>query len=97
MLPLTLADVFFTDGDAVQNFISGIDQSQKERQEYVHKAIRQLLGFDDVEAAERVVKNVHQRFVRDLRESGSERLKMQKPKERESQSKLMPKNKNRTV
>ena len=75
MLPLTLADVFFTDGDAVQNFISGIDQSQTERQEYVHKAIRQLLGFDDVEAAERVVKNVHQRFVRDLRGSGSERLK----------------------
>ena len=75
MLPLTLADVFFTDGDAVQNFISGIDQSQRERQEYVHKAIRQLLGFDDVEAAERVVKNVHQRFVRNLRESGSERLK----------------------
>ena len=55
MLPLSLADVFFTDGDAVQNFVSGIDQSERARQEYVHQAIRQLLGFDVVESAESVL------------------------------------------
>ena len=75
MLPRNLADVFFTDGDAVQNFITGIDQSQKERQEYVHRAIRQLLGFDDVENAEKILKTVHQGFRRQLRESGSQSLK----------------------
>ena len=37
MMPLSLADVFFTDGDAVQNFVSGIDQSERDRQEYVHQ------------------------------------------------------------
>ena len=47
MMPLSLADVFFTDGDSVQNFVSGIHQSERDRQEYVHQAIRQLLGFEE--------------------------------------------------
>ena len=55
--------------------LPGIDQSQKERQEYVHRAIRQLLGFDDVENAEKILKTVHQGFRRQLRESGSQSLK----------------------
>ena len=75
MLPLSLADVFFTDGDAVQNFLSGIDQSEGDRQEYVHKAIRQLLGFDDVELAEEVLGTISRRFRRLLRDSGSAELK----------------------
>ena len=62
MLPLSLADVFFTDGDAVQNFVSGIDQSERDRQEYVHQAIRQLLGFDEVEAAEKVLGTNFKKF-----------------------------------
>ena len=74
MLPLSLADVFFTDGDAVQNFVSGVDQSEKDRQEYVHKAIRQLLGFDDVESAQRVLGTVSRRFRRNLLDSGSQEL-----------------------
>ena len=75
MLPLSLADVFFTDGDAVQNFVSGIDQSERDRQEYVHQAIRQLLGFDDVEAAERILRTISKGFRRELRDSGSVELK----------------------
>ena len=78
MLPLSLADVFFTDGDAVQNFVSGIDQSEKDRQQYVHKAIRQLLGFDDVESAQKVLGTVSRRFRRDLLDSGSQELKAAK-------------------
>ena len=75
MLPLSLADVFFTDGDAVQNFVSGIDQSERDRQEYVHKAIRQLLGFEDVESAQRVLGTISRRFRRQLLDSGSVELK----------------------
>ena len=74
MLPLSLADVFFTDGDAVQNFVSGINQSERERQEYVHQAIRQLLGFDVVESAESVIGTISKSFRRKLRDSGSEEL-----------------------
>ena len=74
MLPLSLADVFFTDGDAVQNFVSGIDQSERARQEYVHQAIRQLLGFDVVESAESVLGKISRSFRRQLRDSGSEEL-----------------------
>ena len=88
MLPLNLADVFFTDGDAVQNFISGIDRSQRERQDYVREAIRQLLGFDEVETAERVLKNVHQRFRRELRESGSDALKNAETRREELDNRL---------
>ena len=76
MMPLSLADVFFTDGDAVQNFVSGIDQSERDRQEYVHQAIRQLLGFDEVELAEKVIGTISKRFRRELRDSGSLQLKV---------------------
>ena len=75
MMPLSLADVFFTDGDAVQNFVSGIDQSEGDRQEYVHQAIRQLLGFEEVELAEKVLGTISRSFRRDLRDSGSVQLK----------------------
>lgn len=74
MLPISLANVFFTDGDAVQNFVSGIDQSRRDRQEYVHQAIRQLLGFDDVESAQRVLGTISKNFKKELRKSGSVEL-----------------------
>ena len=88
MLPLKLADVFFTDGDAVQNFISGIDRSQEERQDYVREAIRQLLGFDEVETAGKVLDYVHRRFRRELRESGSDALKNAETKREELDKRL---------
>ena len=49
MLPISLANVFFTNGDDVQRFISSGQQAEQERQEAVHMAIRQLLGLDHVE------------------------------------------------
>ena len=73
MLPLSLADVFFTDGDSVQSFVAG--KSEADRQEYVHKAIRQLLGFDDVERAEELLDPISKKFRRELRASGSVELK----------------------
>ena len=96
MLPMSLADVFFTDGDAVQNFVSGIDQSERDRQEYVHKAIRQLLGFDDVEAAERILGTISRGFIRELRDSGSVELKAAQERLEEIEDGLAGKRKERT-
>lgn len=73
MLPLHLADVFFTDGDAVQGFIAG--PLGADRQDYVHNAIRHLLGFDEVERAEQLLERISKRFRTELRASGSDELK----------------------
>ena len=91
MLPQKLADVFFTDGDSVQNFVSGTDKSQKDRQQYVHDAIRQLLGFDDVEAAEKILGTVSQNFRKELRSSGSIELKTAEARRQEVEDKLKAK------
>ncbi len=80
MMPLSLADVFFTDGDAVQNFVSGIGPSPRDRQEYVHQAIRQLLGFEEVELAKKVLEKISRRFRHELRGSGSVELKVAEEK-----------------
>ncbi len=72
VLPLTLAHVFFTDGDAVQRFISAGEQSS---QEYVHQAIRQILGLDDVELAQNRLQFVNRKFRQELTSSGSIGLK----------------------
>ena len=88
MLPLNLSDVFFTDGDAVQNFVAGIDQSREDRQEYVHSAIRQLLGFEEVELAEKQLGTVSRRFRRELRGSGSEQLRVAEDQLEEVESAL---------
>lgn len=49
-LPLRLRDVFFTDGDSVQAFISGQIATRK-RQDRVQNAIRDLLGIDRLRTA----------------------------------------------
>ena len=61
-LPMRLKDVFFTDGDSVQTFISG-QIGARERQNRVQNAIRDLLGIekfqtaaDDIEAVFRTVR-----------------------------------------
>ena len=41
--------MFFTNGDDVQRFIGGGHRGDRERQEAVHQAIRQLLGLKSVE------------------------------------------------
>ena len=60
-LPEQLRDVFFTNGDSVQTFISG-QIGARQRQSRVHDAIRNLLGIDrfrtaagDIEAAFRAL------------------------------------------
>ena len=74
LLPLNLADVFFTNGDDVQRFISSGHQSDLERQKAVHSAIRQLLGLDDVEAIEKHLLNIARSLKRELADDGGEEL-----------------------
>ena len=75
MLPLSLAEVFFTNGDDVQRFISSGQQAEQERQEAVHKAIRQLLGLEYVENAERHLVYVARKMKSELAATGGEALK----------------------
>ena len=96
MLPLSLADVFFTDGDAVQNFVSGIEQSERDRQEYVHQAIRQLLGFNEVESAEKILGTISRRFRRELRDSGSVELKVAEERLEDLEDELVGKQEERS-
>ena len=47
-VPLRLANVFFTDGDDVQRFVSN-RVGQRERQAAVHDAVKQLLGLEELD------------------------------------------------
>ena len=76
MLPHSLANVFFTNGDDVQRFISSGQQAEQERQEAVHKAIRQLLGLDYVENAEKHLVSVARKMKGELADTGSQALKI---------------------
>ena len=76
MLPFNLADIFFTNGDDVQRFIAGGQQAERARQDAVHKAIRQLLGLEQVEVAESHLVAVQREFRRALAAVGSEDLQL---------------------
>lgn len=56
-VPLRLRDVFFTNGDDVQTFISGREGSQQ-RQDKVHRAIQALLGLEAMRVAMRDLEDV---------------------------------------
>ena len=75
LLPLSLADVFFTNGDDVQRFISGNQRSERERQAAVHDAIRQVLGLENVETAEKHLSTIAKEFRRELANTGGSELK----------------------
>ncbi len=88
MLPLSLANVFFTNGDDVQRFISSGQQAEQERQEAVHKAIRQLLGFEFVESAEKHLVSVARKVKSELASTGSEALQTAQDKLNEIEDKI---------
>jgi DNA sulfur modification protein DndD len=50
LVPLRLSDLFFTNGDDIQKFISGRLHSH-ERQDKVHRAIRELLAIEQLTGA----------------------------------------------
>ena len=74
-LPRNLADVFFTNGDDVQRFISsGQQAAPRERQKAVHFAIRQLLGLDNIEVAENDLSYIVNKLKRELAAGGGKEL-----------------------
>lgn len=67
--PRRLREVFLTDGDRVQRFISGI-VAARERQHNVHQAIRALLGLDRLDEVEQDLVAVEKQFRKELADSG---------------------------
>lgn len=68
-LPKRLQDVFFTDGDSVQTFISG-QIGTRQRQGRVQDAIRDLLGIDNFRIAEGDLQAVFRNFRVEAAKSG---------------------------
>lgn len=61
LVPSRLRDVFFTNGDDVQRFISG-HVSSRERQGLVHESIRNLLGLEALRTAKDDIDTAHKRL-----------------------------------
>ena len=74
LLPRNLADVFFTNGDDVQRFITSGQRPDRERQAAVHNAIRQLLGLNNVEEAKKTLSTISRSLKRNLANEGGEKL-----------------------
>lgn len=70
LLPASLRDVFFIDGDRALAFIEATDE-QKVKRERVAKAVRSLLGLDLLEEAERHVDNARREAVSAIKKLGA--------------------------
>lgn len=68
LAPDQLKNIFFTDGDAVQRFITG-ELGASARQSAVHEAIRALLGLDVLRTAEADLTKAQKTFKRRLAEA----------------------------
>lgn len=68
LAPDQLKDIFFTDGDAVQRFITG-ELGPGARQSAVHDAIRALLGLDSFRTAASDLTRAQKTFKRRLAEA----------------------------
>jgi DNA sulfur modification protein DndD len=77
LIPLRLRDVFFTNGDDVQRFISG-HVSSRERQELVHESIRKLLGLEALRMAKGDIEVAHKRLRSEAaRKGGADTTKIE--------------------
>lgn len=70
LLPPSLKDIFFIDGDRALAFIEATDE-QKVKRERVRKAVRSLLGLDLLEDAERHVDKARQEAVATIKKLGA--------------------------
>ncbi|HWA67417.1 MAG TPA: AAA family ATPase [Mycobacteriales bacterium] len=68
-IPLRLKDIFFTNGDDVQTFISGSVSSQQ-RQDRVHRSIRMLLSLDTLRTAKEDLEFVFKKLRAEVSRSG---------------------------
>ena len=69
LLPASLRDVFFIDGDRALGFIEATDE-QRVKRERVGRAVKALLGLDLLEAAERHVDHARREAVSAIRDLG---------------------------
>jgi len=77
LLPLNLREIFFTNGDAVQTFITR--ESSQQAQEKVHRAIRSLLGLDAMRTAAEDLDVVARKMGSDaMKAGGSDTSALQK-------------------
>lgn len=70
LLPPSLKDIFFIDGDRAMRFIEASDE-QKAKRERVEEAVRSLLGLDLLEDAQRHVDKSRQEAVSSIRRLGA--------------------------
>lgn len=70
LLPPSLKDIFFIDGDRALAFIEATDE-QRVKRDRVAKAVRALLGLDLLEDAERHVDKARQEAVSAIRKLGA--------------------------
>lgn len=68
IIPLRLRDVFFTNGDDVQRFISG--ESTAQVQTLVHQTIKALLGHDNMRMALNDINSVYMRLRSEVAKQG---------------------------
>jgi len=91
LLPASLRDVFFIDGDRALAFIEATDE-QRVKRERVAKAVRALLGLDLLEEAERHVDYARREAVGSIKKLGAgtdlERLLENRQRLEDEQSKL---------
>jgi DNA sulfur modification protein DndD len=73
--PERLREVFLTDGDRVQRFISGT-VAARERQHNVHQAIRALLGLDRLDEVEQDLVAVEKQFRKELADTGGQDVQL---------------------
>lgn len=91
LLPPSLRDVFFIDGDRALAFIEATDE-QRVKRERVARAVRSLLGLDLLEEAERHVDHARRDAVSTIRKLGAgtdvERLVETRQRLEDEQTKL---------
>ena len=86
LVPPRLSKIFFTNGDDVQQFISGF--ASAERQDSVHEAIRLLLGLEQLEIAHKDLATASRAFKREIAKAGGAELSKIQQRLEEAQDQL---------
>ena len=86
LVPPRLAKIFFTNGDDVQQFISGFASAQ--RQDSVHDAIKLVLGLEQLEIAREDLAAAARAFKKEIAQAGGAGLSEIERRLEEEQNKL---------
>jgi len=86
LVPRRLSKTFFTNGDDVQQFISGFGST--ERQDSVHEAIRLLLGLEQLEIASEDLAVTSRAFKKEIAKAGGTGLSKIQQRLEEAQEEL---------